>query len=141
MAKKSKTIHLNYLYLFGMIITVIGFICPLFEFDLGLFGKINSNGFDFIDFKESSFVSIGALLIFIGAVAGIVACFMPMLKNYKLLCLIVTILGGVVLFVGILNSGKIHQSVVKELFRYATFGVYMILAGWVLSLVGYIIKK
>ena len=133
MAKKAK---LSLVYLIGMVVTVIGFICPMFDFKLAA-----ANGFDFIDFGNSGFVSIGALLIFIGAVAGVVACFLPMLKSYKLLCLIVTIVGGIILVIGFTTNGGIYKAIGNALFKTATYGFYMVIVGWVISLIGYLMKK
>nr|DAU19778.1 MAG TPA: hypothetical protein [Caudoviricetes sp.] len=45
----------------------------------GLFGS-SANGFDFINFENGGFTTIGALLIFIGAVVGLAYAILPMLK-------------------------------------------------------------
>ena len=76
MGKKNVGI-IQHLYLAGMAICAIGFLCPLFK----ALGQ-TANGFDLIS-KDSSVISAGILLIFIGAVAGAVLCFIK-IKNAKL---------------------------------------------------------
>lgn len=134
MGKKSSV--LSYLYLIGMAIIAIGFCCPMIK---GLFGS-SANGFDFIDFEHSGFVTIGALLIFIGAIAGVVACFVPQLKSLKFIFLIASIVGGVVLVLGFTTNGGIYKAIGKHLFKNAMFGFYMVIAGWIVALVGYLKK-
>ncbi len=131
MGKKSKS--LPYIYLIGMALAVIGFCCPMIK---GLFGT-SANGFKFINFDNSTFVTIGALLIFIGAVAGLVACFVPQLSGLKLIFLLASIAGGVILVVGFLTNGGIYKAVGKGLIKKSMFGLWMVVAGWVVALVGY----
>ena len=76
MGKKKSSGIMSYLYLAGMVITTFGFCCPMFK---GLFGS-SANGFDFINFENGGFTTIGALLIFIGAVVGLAYAILPMLK-------------------------------------------------------------
>lgn len=133
---KKKGSALALLYLIGMAIAAIGFCCPMFS------AKVlgSSNGFKFIDFEDSTFVTIGALLVFIGAVAGVVSCFVPKLKGLKLIFLLVSIVGGIVLVIGFTSNGGVYKFIGKQLFKHATYGFYMILAGWVIALVGYFTK-
>lgn len=129
---KKKASVLGYLYLIGMAIVAIGFCCPMIK---GLFGT-SANGFDFIDFEHSGFVTIGALLIFIGACAGIIACFVPKLSGLKLIFLLASIAGGVILVIGFTTNGGIYKTIGKHLFKNAMFGFYMVIAGWVVALIG-----
>lgn len=135
---KKKVNLLSYLYLIGMAVVAIGFCCPMFK---GLFGS-TANGFKFINFDNSVFVSIGALLIFIGAIAGIIVKFVPSLQKNKLdfLCLLVSIAGGVVLLIGFTTNGGIYKAIGKAFLKNAVVGFYMIIIGWVAAIVGYFSK-
>jgi hypothetical protein len=66
MAKKRKANILGYLYLVGLALVVIGFFCPMFKA-----GPIEPNGWDFLNFENFGFVTVGGLLILVGAAAGI----------------------------------------------------------------------
>ena len=92
MAKKGS---LPLIYLIGMALVVIGFICPVFDFG------IKENGFDFINFDNFGFKTIGALLIIAGAVLGLVFCFVGGKNSgmLKLVGLLVSIVGGIVLII------------------------------------------
>lgn len=128
----KKVNALSYLYLIGMALAAIGFCCPMIK---GLFGS-SANGFNFINFDNSGFVTIGALLIFIGAVAGVLACFVPQLKSLKFIFLIVSIVGGVILIVGFMTNGGIYKAIGKHLLKNAMFGFYLVIAGWIVALIG-----
>lgn len=134
MAKKGS---LPLIYLIGMALVVIGFICPVFDFFIGTL-----NGFDFINFKDFGTTTIGALLIIIGAVLGLVFCFVGGKNSgmLKLVGLLVSIAGGVVLIIS--YSGDVFSEGIGKFFiEVATYGFYMILAGWVVGVVGYVMKK
>lgn len=133
MGKKSS---LPIVYLAGMVLAVIGFCCPMFK-ALGF----EANGFKFINFDNSGFVTIGALLIIAGAIAGVVACFVPKLSGLKLIFLICSIVGGVVLVIGFTTNGGIYKSIGKQFIKHATVGFYLVLAGWVVALVGQFSNK
>ena len=75
MAKKKKSMGM--LYLIGMILVVVGFFLPMFKA-----GPLEPNGLDFLDFDNFGFVTIGGLLIIIGAVLGVVLNFVNA-KNKK----------------------------------------------------------
>ena len=132
---KKKINVLSYLYIIGMALVVIGFCCPMFK---GIFGP-SANGFKFINFDNSVFVSIGALMIFLGAVGGIVVKFLPKLSKNKLdfLCLLISIAGGVVLLIGFTTNGGICKAIGKAFLKNAIAGFYMIVIGWVVAIVGY----
>lgn len=128
MAKKTS---LNLLYLIGMALVVLGFCMPMFSGFLG-----SANGFQFINFKNSGFVTIGALLVIVGGIAGLAACFLPQLSGMKFIFLLVSIIGGVILVVGFLTNGGIYKAIGKGIIKHATFGFYCLLAGWVVAIVG-----
>lgn len=135
MAKKKKTMGL--LYLIGMILVVVGFFLPMFKA-----GPIEPSGLDFLDFDNFGFVTIGGLLIIVGAVLGVVLNFLSV-KNKKMLqlvALIVSIAGGVVLFIGF-NDNVIYRTIAKGFLKQAYMGFYVVLAGWIVGLVGYITGK
>lgn len=139
----AKKVNLPLIYCIGMLLAVIGFCCPMFKINLGFLGSSSANGFKFINFDRSTFVTIGALLIFIGAVAGVVFSFLSgtNMNMLRLLALIVSIVGGVVLVIGFTTNGAIYKEIGKGFLKYAFVGFYMILAGWVIALVGWLMKK
>ena len=130
MGKKSS---LPLIYLIGVLLVAIGFCCPMIK---GLFGS-SANGFDFIkNAKEGGFVAIGSILIIVGGIAGLVACFVPQLKGLKLIFALVILAGAVILVIGFTTNGRIYKAVGKHLLKNALFGFYMVVAGIVLSVVG-----
>jgi hypothetical protein len=78
----------------------------------------------------------------IGAVLGLVFCFVGGKNSgmLKLVGLLVSIAGGVVLIIS--YSGDVFSEGIGKFFiEVATYGFYMILAGWVVGVVGYVMKK
>ena len=139
MGKKSSSLSL--IYLIGMALVVIGFIVPMFKFTFGPFSG-TKNGFNFIDFDHFGFVTIGALLIFVGACLGVVFSLAPVGSKdlLKLICLVASIAGGIVLVVGF-TQDSLYKLGGKQLLKAAYIGFYMIIVGWVVGLAGYITKK
>lgn len=135
MAKKAK---LPLLYLIGVIAVVVGFCLPIFK---GNILGTTANGFSFIDFEHSGFVTIGALLIFSGAVVGIISCFISQMSKLKLLFIIISIVGGVILIIGFTTNGGFYKAIGKGFLKHAYVGFYIILVGWVLGLIGAITSK
>lgn len=139
MAKKNSI--MSYAYVVGMTLVVIGFCCPMFSGVLGA----SSNGFKFINFKNSSFVTIGALLIFVGAVAGITFNFVSIKGmdsgTLKFVALIVSIVGGAILVIGFTTSGGVYKVLGKGLLKHAAAGFYLVIAGWIVALLGKFISK
>ena len=133
MAKKGS---LPLIYMIGMALVVVGFICPVFDV------VIKENGFDFINFDNFGFKTIGALLIIAGAVLGLVFCFVGGKNSgmLKLVGLLVSIAGGVVLIIGY-SDNMFSKGIGKFFIEVATYGFYMILAGWIVGVVGYVMKK
>ena len=135
MGKKSS---LPIIYLLGMALVTIGFFCPMFK---GLFGS-SANGFDFIkNAKEGGFVAIGSILIIAGAIAGLVACFVPQLKGLKLIFAIVALAGAIVLIIGFTTNGGIYKTIGKQLLKRAMFGFYMVVVGIVAAVCGAVTNK
>ena len=129
----KKVNILSYLYLIGMALVAIGFCCPMIK---GLFGS-SANGFDFIkNVKDGSFVAIGAILIFAGAIAGIVACFVKQLSGLKLIFALCVLAGAIVLVIGFTTNGGIYKAIGKHLLKNALFGVYLVVVGIVLAVCG-----
>ena len=134
MAKKSS---LGILYLVGMALIVLGFCLPMFS-GMG----INPNGFKFINFKNGGVVSIGALFIIIGGIAGFVSCFVKM-KNVnfiKMIALLVSIIGGIILVIGF-SQNRIYAFIGKGFIKHAAVGFYLVLAGWIAGIIGYLSSK
>ena len=134
MAKKGFNFSI---YLVGMAVTLIGFCMPMFT---GVFGS-SGNGFKFINFDNSGFVTIGALLIVAGAIAGIVFALLGMGDQLEWLALALSIAGGVVLVVGFTTNGGLYKAIGKNMIKHATVGFWMIVAGWVVAALGKILKK
>jgi hypothetical protein len=128
MAKKG---NLNLIYLIGMALIVIGFCCPMFSGFLG-----SANGFKFIDFDNSGFVTIGALLIIAGGVAGLCACFLPQLSGLKLVFAIAVLAGAIILVLGFTTNGGIYKAIGKNIIKHATVGFYLVVAGIIAAAVG-----
>ena len=135
MGKKSS---LPLIYLIGMALIAIGFFCPMFK---GLFGS-SANGFDFIkNAKEGGFVAIGSILIIVGAICGIVSCFVPQLKGLKLVFAIVSLAGAIILIIGFTTNGGIYKAIGKQLLKRAMVGFYMVVVGIVAGICGAVTNK
>ncbi len=135
MGKKSS---LPLIYLIGVALVAIGFCLPMFK-GLG----IKTNGFDYMSFKNFGWTTIAALLIFCGAVLGVLFCFIGAGKStglLRLICVIASIAGGVILFIKF-NDNFMTKAIGKGFLKHAFIGFYMILVGWVLGLVGAITNK
>ena len=132
MAKKGFNLSI---YLIGMAITLVGFCLPMFSGALGSSG----NGFSFINFDRSGFVTIGALLIAVGAIAGVAVALLGM-GQFEWIALAVSVVGGIVLVVGF-NDNGIYKAIGKDMIKHATVGFWMVVAGWVVAAAGKILKK
>jgi len=135
MAKKSSV--MSYLYLIGLALVVVGFLCPMFKSSLA-----DLNGFDFLNFEDFGFVTIGGLFIFIGAIAGVVLNFVKIknAKMLKLVSLIVSIAGGVILVIGF-NDNGVYKFLAKGLLNHAYIGFYVVIVGWIVALLGHFSSK
>ena len=150
MGKKSINI-LSYLYICGMLLVVIGCFLPL---STSLGGKANGNtAFDYIGADGKGVMKIGAILAFAGALIGF--C-LSLLKEFsilkikqlsliKLVSLVLSIAGGVYVFIKMYNTNGALKGIAKgagKLFKVAPgVGLILILAGWVIALVGWILNR
>lgn len=132
----GKKVSLPFIYLIGMALVVIGFCCPMFSGFLG-----SANGFKFINFDNSGFVTIGALLIFAGAVAGIAACFVKQLSGLKLIFALCVLAGAIVLIIGFTTNGGIYKAIGKNIIKHATIGFYLVVVGIVAGVAGAVMNK
>ena len=149
MAKKSSI--MGYLYAIGMAVTAIGFCVPIFKLS-GFFGGIAKgigkiskafggrggldliNGFSIVSSTNDTVMKIAALLVFIGALAGLVISFLNIKKNkelYKLIALIVSVAAGLYMF---FNTSDYDA---KFAANYLFIGFYMIIAGWIIAFIGW----
>lgn len=138
MAKKQGS-NLSILFFVGMLVSLIGFCLPMFT---GVFGS-TANGFKFINFERSSFVTIGALLLFVGACCGtavgllnLLKIKVPSKKLLTLLAILIVAIGAVVIIIGFTTNGGVYKAIGKSLFKHATYGFYMVIAGWIVSVLG-----
>ena len=152
MGKKSINI-LSYLYICGMLLVVIGCFLPL---STAFGGHANGkSAFDYIgsDGKGVMNMKIGAILAFAGAAVGF--C-LSLLKEFsilkikqlsliKLVSLVLSIAGGVYVFIKMYNTNGTLKDIAKgagKLFKVAPgVGLILILAGWVIALVGWILNR
>jgi hypothetical protein len=127
MAKKG---NVNLLYVLGMALVAIGCVLPMFKL-----GPFSANVFRFMDFDSAG--SIGAILLFAGAVAGLVFSFVSVgnASLLKLVALLASIIGGILLF------GVDSELGFKILKKVAYIGLYVVLAGWVAACIGYFSNK
>lgn len=133
----KKVSVLSYLYLIGMALVAIGFCCPMVK----VMG-ISFTGFDFIkNAKEGGFVCIGSILIIAGALAGLAASVVKPISGLKLIFLLVSIAGGVVLVIGFYTGNAAYKLVGKHLLKSATYGLYLVVAGWIVALCGKFLSK
>ncbi len=141
MSKKNKG-ALGIAYLLGMIIAFVGFCCPMFK---GFLGS-GANGFKFINFDNFGFVTLGALALFAGAVAGVVFAILAMCKvkipakTLGLIALLVMLAGAIILVIGF-TTDDIYKLIGKGFLKHATYGFYLVIGGWIVGLVGWFIGK
>ena len=131
MAKKSS---FNLFYLIGMIAVVVGSFLPIIRISLGILGKID---FTIVDaFKDlSNLDSWLALLMFVAAAIGIILCFVKVsnASMLKTVCLLASIVLGLIFFA--------RGNFFKDWFKITGFGIYIIVAGCVIGLIGTFVKK
>lgn len=122
---KEKKMSTGMLYLIGMALVVVGFFLPMFKA-----APIEPNGLAFLNFDNFGFVTIGGLLILVGAAAGVILNFLNV-KNKKLLqlvALVASIAGGVILVIGF-NDNTLYKAIAKGFLKYVYIGFYVVLAG------------
>ena len=131
-----------------MLLAAIGFCLPIFQFKA--FGTHSITGFNLVGDGDTA-VKIFTLLIFIGAVCGVVAAFLPIpqAKLLKVIALAVSIISFIVVMIILANSDaagfvkwigagkKVSEMIFKSLF----VGAYMIFGGWIIAIVGLVMNK
>ncbi|MFA6937557.1 MAG: hypothetical protein WCQ67_04945 [Treponema sp.] len=134
MAKKNVN---NLLYIIGCALVVVGFFTPIFQLKT-VFGNLSSSGFGLVkQFNNASdtLALVATLLVFIGAVAGIVCFFISKKSLWNIVCLAVSILGGLILFANTSDLG------INFAGNFLSVGFYLIVIGWVVSIVGIILSS
>lgn len=132
MAKKGSSFNL--FYVIGMALVVVGSFLPVIRIKLGILGNID---FTIVQaFKDLSEVNSWlAVIMFAAAVLGLVFTFVSVSNAgmLKTVCLIASIVAGLIFFY---NGGFFERW-----FKITGLGFYLILAGWVVGLVGTFLKK
>ena len=142
MAKKKSKMEL--LYVLGMVLVVIGFCIPIFQFAIG---KVN--GFKLVGNGDAA-SKIFTLLIFIGGVVGLALPFLqtvvkiPQARLLKIVALLISIVGlvGVIIIsynskgAGLVRAFGAGKNVVTWIFKSFYVGAYMIILGWIVSAIG-----
>lgn len=138
MAKKKS---ITMIYLVGMLATAVGFILPIFRKTIEMLGNttvvFSKNGFDLVGDGNST-LKIMALLVFIGAIVGVICSVLPKIPQariIKFIALVVSLAGGVYCY---FNTGDFIKDVAIKV---VSVGFYMIIAGWILALVGWFTNK
>ncbi len=140
MGKKNSVV--SYLYLIGLALVAIGCFLPLWT----AFGG-NANGASAISYLKddgNTVRKIGVILTLLGAIAGIVLCFVKVksVGLLKLVSLIVSFAGGAYVFFNTSDAAKkIGKGLAKITNSAPSIGFYLILAGWIIALVGWILKR
>ena len=134
----SKKKSINLLYLIGMIVVVAGCFLPLFT--TKTFGFNGSSAWDYITSKGSGSLRVGSILVFAGAVAGIVFSFVNAGNNrlFRLISWIVSVAGFA--WVIINNYGGFVHNIAKT-FTNPGLGLFVVIGGWVVSFIGWISSK
>lgn len=137
--------------LVGFILAAVGFLCPLTKGKL--FGSNGGSGLNYIKnlFSKSgnTFLEVMALLVFAFAVVGIVVLLIKDVKLYGLVCALGGIVCGALFYlksIGVFDSGaakglikaanKIGGAIAKP-----GVGVYLLCIGFVVALVGALLRK
>ena len=131
-----------------MLLAAIGFCLPIFQFKF--IGTHSVTGFDLVGDGDTA-IKIFTLLVFIGAVCGVVAAFLPIpqAKLIKIIALAVSIISFIIVVIIMCNSDsagfikwigagkKVNEAIFKSLF----VGAWMIFGGWIISIVGLVMNK
>lgn len=131
--KMAKKTSFNLLYVIGMALVVVGSFLPIITISLGPLGSIDLTLFK--TFKSlDSLNSWYALIMVISAAVGILISFSKN-KNkglITLLALAISIICGLLLF--------IDAGFFKHFFKITGIGFFVIIAGWVVALLGKLTK-
>ncbi len=137
----GKKFNSSIIYFVGMVLVIVGLLCPIIK----ALGQ-TPNAFKFVDFENFGTSTVGILLIFIGAALGVLFSLLTNFKkSHRLIALAITLAGGVILFLlltGVLSDtslgGKIWRAAGKSFIKHAYIGFYLILAGWLCAIYGWI---
>ena len=140
----KKLLNSSVVYFIGMALVIVGLICPIVK----VMGQ-TPNAFKFLDMKNFGTSTVGILLVLIGAALGVIFSVLNMAsRTNKLIALAITLAGGVIivlLLTGILSDssfgGKIWRAVGKSFIKHAFIGFYLILAGWIAAIYGWVTGK
>lgn len=138
MGKKKSASKFAILFLVGMALSCVGFFLPMLN-NMG-----QPNGVKFINFDNFGFVTIGALLMLIGACLGTVIAVLDLLKikvpSKRLLSLIAILCscaGLLILIIGFATGNGLGKFAGKQMLKHASYGFYMYLAGLIIAVCGY----
>lgn len=139
MAKKNSIS----LYLIGMAVVLIGCFFPLTS--SSTFGFNGSNAFDAV-VDGSGDLKVAAILAFVGAVCGVVFSFVSVKGvPVKLISLIASVAGGIYMLLTYLNLNPVAKNIGKGLNKLMgtrpSVGLFLIIIGWIVAIVGYIKNK
>lgn len=136
MAKKNSI----GIYLIGMAVIILGAFLPLTASKT--FGFNGSNVITAIT-DGTGDLKVASILALAGAIAGIIFSFSK-IKGFpaKLVSLIVSIAGGIYMVLSYLNLNPIAKGLGKAFSKIAgtqpSIGLFLIIAGWVIAIIGYI---
>ncbi len=150
-AKKAKTKEmlksLNFIYLVGMLLMLIGFFMPIIS--VTIFGDINVNvnGFTlFFSFFRRISQSIPSLIFFISTIVGVVAVFIS-LKNVnlskliKFIVLVVSIVSIVIVVIVFEKfTSKSHFAGAGGRCEFDV-GAYIMFIGWIIGVIGIVYEE
>ena len=135
MAKKTDV--KSYLYVIGMALVVIGCFLPLLSTRFG----DSTSAFKIITKGSGSgAVRVGAILAMLGAAAGVALTFVRG-KMYKLIALVVSILGGLYVFMNYMNQSGAVKGTAKASGATPGIGIILITIGWILALLGFFFSR
>ena len=137
----KKIFNSNIIYFIGMALVIVGLLCPIVK----ILGQ-TPNAFKFLDLKNFGTSTVGILLVCIGAVLGVLFSLLAGFnKTHRLIALAITLAGGVILLLlltGVLSDssfgGKIWRAVGENFIKRAYIGFYLILAGWLCAIFGWL---
>mgnify|MGYP004448996661 FL=1 len=136
----------------GFIIAAVGFCLPLTKGKV--FGSNGGSGLNFIknlfdSSRGNTFLEVMALLVFVFAIGGILVILFKDKKIYGLACAAGGILCGALFYlksIGVFSSGA-AKGVLKAAnkvggtFSQPYIGIYLLVAGFVVALVGALLRK
>lgn len=131
---------MNLLYLIGCALVVLGFCLPLLKIGgsfLALKFSVSLNGFSIVNSlhdSDNTFRMLMAVLIFVGAICEIIIDYFTGNLLGDIVSLASSILGAIILLCNTSSLG------IKVGLNCISFGFYVLVAGWIVALVGIILK-